>query len=69
MRKITACVPRSHSRLHLAQEDIIDSIVGDAAFEDMPDFIVTEDVTGVNAGPATVYSSIIFCIFHFSKLA
>lgn len=32
------------------QEDIIFSVVGDVKPEDMPDFIVTEDVTGVNAG-------------------
>lgn len=31
-------------------EDIIFSVVGDVKPEDMPDFIVTEDVTGVNAG-------------------
>ncbi|KAH9568737.1 hypothetical protein CY35_03G093000 [Sphagnum magellanicum] len=34
----------------IALEDIIYSVVGDTAFEDMPDFIVSEDVTGVNAG-------------------
>ncbi len=37
------------------QEDIIYSVVGDTAFEDMPDFIVSEDVTGVNAG------TLLFC--------
>ncbi|KAG0584839.1 hypothetical protein M758_3G242000 [Ceratodon purpureus] len=31
-------------------EDIIFSVVGDVKLEEMPDFIVTEDVTGVNAG-------------------
>jgi hypothetical protein len=44
----------SHKLLILSpyeiQEDIIYSVVGDVRFEDMPDFIVTEDVTGVNAG-------------------
>lgn len=32
------------------QEAIIMSVVGDVDFNDMPDLIVTEDVTGVNAG-------------------
>lgn len=31
-------------------EDIIFSVVGDVKLEEMPDFIVSEDVTGVNAG-------------------
>ncbi|KAJ7562054.1 hypothetical protein O6H91_03G053400 [Diphasiastrum complanatum] len=34
----------------IALEDIISATVGSVDFEDMPDFIVTEDVTGVNAG-------------------
>ncbi|KAH7288561.1 hypothetical protein KP509_31G031500 [Ceratopteris richardii] len=34
----------------IALDDIIDSIVGSIDFENMPDFIVTEDVTGINAG-------------------
>ncbi|CAK9869154.1 unnamed protein product [Sphagnum jensenii] len=34
----------------IALEDIIYSVVGDAEFDNMPDFIVSEDVTGVNAG-------------------
>lgn len=36
--------------LGVMQEEIIYSVVGDANFEDMPDFILTKDVTGVNAG-------------------
>jgi hypothetical protein len=32
------------------QEEIIRSVVGDMAFNEMPDSIVTEDVTGINAG-------------------
>jgi hypothetical protein len=36
--------------LYMIQEDIIFSVVGDVKLEEMPDFIVTEDVTGVNAG-------------------
>ncbi|KAH9324959.1 hypothetical protein KI387_005137 [Taxus chinensis] len=31
-------------------EDVLYSITGDMDYEKMPDFIVTEDVTGVNAG-------------------
>lgn len=31
-------------------EDVLYSITGNMDYEDMPDFIVTEDVTGVNAG-------------------
>jgi hypothetical protein len=38
------------SQLAFFQEDIIKSIVGNMEFHEMPDFIVTEDVTGVNAG-------------------
>jgi hypothetical protein len=38
------------SQLSFFQEDIIKSIVGNMEFHEMPDFIVTEDVTGVNAG-------------------
>ncbi|EFJ20553.1 hypothetical protein SELMODRAFT_443878 [Selaginella moellendorffii] len=34
----------------ISLEDIVNSVVGDVEFQDMPDFIVTEDVTGVNAG-------------------
>lgn len=34
----------------IALEDIIESTVGSVGLDDMPDFIVTEDVTGVNAG-------------------
>ncbi|KAJ7297506.1 hypothetical protein O6H91_03G049100 [Diphasiastrum complanatum] len=41
----------------IALEDIIGSIAGNANFEDMPDFIVTEDVTGVNAGMFFVKNS------------
>ncbi|KAJ7522961.1 hypothetical protein O6H91_18G032800 [Diphasiastrum complanatum] len=41
----------------IALEDIIGSIVGNANFEDMPDLIVTEDVTGVNAGMFFVKNS------------
>lgn len=32
------------------QESIIYSIAGDADWDHMPDLILTEDVTGVNAG-------------------
>eukprot|EP00249_Psilotum_nudum_P011698 c23330_g1_i1 orf=143-997(+) len=34
----------------IALEDIINFVVGDTEFDNMQDFIVTEDVTGVNAG-------------------
>lgn len=34
----------------IALDDIIYSIVGNTNFNEMPDFIVTKDVTGVNAG-------------------
>ncbi|KAI5074358.1 hypothetical protein GOP47_0010319 [Adiantum capillus-veneris] len=34
----------------IALDDIINSIVGSTNFHHMPDFIVTEDVTGINAG-------------------
>eukprot|EP00252_Welwitschia_mirabilis_P023880 TRINITY_DN6877_c0_g2_i1.p1 TRINITY_DN6877_c0_g2~~TRINITY_DN6877_c0_g2_i1.p1 ORF type:complete len:359 (+),score=32.99 TRINITY_DN6877_c0_g2_i1:394-1470(+) len=34
----------------IALEDILYSVTGDKEWDDMPDFIVTEDVTGVNAG-------------------
>eukprot|EP00249_Psilotum_nudum_P006590 c19912_g1_i2 orf=218-967(+) len=34
----------------IALEDIVHSVVGDTKFEEMPSFLVTEDVTGVNAG-------------------
>lgn len=35
---------------NIALEDVLYSITGNMDYEDMPDFIVTEDVTGVNAG-------------------
>eukprot|EP00252_Welwitschia_mirabilis_P023455 TRINITY_DN6624_c0_g2_i1.p1 TRINITY_DN6624_c0_g2~~TRINITY_DN6624_c0_g2_i1.p1 ORF type:complete len:357 (-),score=21.12 TRINITY_DN6624_c0_g2_i1:161-1231(-) len=35
---------------NIALEDVLHSIIGDMEWNDMPDFIVTEDVTGVNAG-------------------
>lgn len=34
----------------IALDDVINSIVGSTNFDEMPDFIVTEDVTGINAG-------------------
>jgi hypothetical protein len=40
----------TNSILLSVQEAIIMSVVGDVDFNDMPDLIVTEDVTGVNAG-------------------
>jgi hypothetical protein len=46
--------------LVLPQEDIIYSVVGDAEFDNMPDFIVSEDVTGVNAG-TFLFPSSFFC--------
>uniref|UniRef100_A0A0D6QZR7 Uncharacterized protein n=1 Tax=Araucaria cunninghamii TaxID=56994 RepID=A0A0D6QZR7_ARACU len=35
---------------NIALEDVLYSITGDMDYQNMPDFIVTEDVTGVNAG-------------------
>jgi len=49
--------------LFLFQEDILFSVVGDVKPEEMPDFIVTEDVTGVNAGIFTSAFSLHLCLF------
>lgn len=66
--------------LCMIQEDIIFSVVGDVKLEEMPDFIVSEDVTGVNAGiyttllptPLTTCSELDFflsCLFFSSMLS
>lgn len=55
--------------LFLVQEDIIFSVVGDVKPEDMPDFIVTEDVTGVNAGLYICAFSLHLCLHFFVLVA
>ena len=63
--------------LCMIQEDIIYSVVGDVKVEEMPDFIVTEDVTGVNAGifiglfSTPIYmleSAVLFLLFVFKPI-